>query len=218
MAKQTLTLIIISLFFYTGCAWFETKPEKTADDLINEGMIYFEKGKYKDAIEAFEKLKSWYPFSKYAILAELKMADSHYHLEEYEQAVAEYEFFERLHPRNEAIPYVIYQTGLCYSNQIDTIDRDQTSAQKALDTFNRLINQFPKDEYAEKSKAEVVKCQKSLAGHELYVGMYYYKAKHYKTALSRFENVIANYPNIEGIHEKARYYIELCEEFIKKQK
>ena len=50
-------------------------------------MDAYDDGDYKVAIENFQKLKDWYPFSKYAILAELKIADSHYHLEQYEEAV-----------------------------------------------------------------------------------------------------------------------------------
>ena len=119
-----------------------------AQQLAWDGMDAYEDGDYKDAIEYFQKLKDFYPFSKYAILAELKIADSHYHLEQYEEAIFAYSEFEKLHPRNEAIPYVIYQIGLCFFVQIDTIDRDQTPAAMALSTFQRLNKQFPDDQYA----------------------------------------------------------------------
>ena len=106
----------------------------------------------------------FYPFSKYAILAELKIADAHFRLEEYEDAIFAYESFESLHPRNEAIPYVIYQIGLCYFKQVDTIDRDQTTAKKALDTFGRLKKQFPNSPYTRNAGSRVKKCLKSLVG------------------------------------------------------
>ena len=115
-------------------------------------MEAYQEGKYKDAIESFEKIKDWYPFSKYAILAELKIADSHYKLKEYEEAVSAYEQFENLHPLNDAIPYIIFQTGLCYFEQVDTSDRDQTRARKALESFNRLIKQFPNSTYSAKAR------------------------------------------------------------------
>ena len=96
-------------------------------------MYYYERGDYSRAIEKFEKLKDWFPFSRYAILAELKIGDANYNLERYQEAIFAYEEFEKLHPRNEAIPYVIYQIGRCYFDQIETIDRDQNSARKALE-------------------------------------------------------------------------------------
>jgi len=208
--KQIIALILIPLFVFSGCAWFKPKEEMTAQELVSEGMDQFNKGNYKDAIESFEKLRDWYPFSKFVILAELKIADSQYHLKEYDLAVEVYEEFENLHPRNEAIPYVIFQTGRCYFEQIDTIDRDQTPAKKALEIFTRLKKQFPEDLYAYRAEEHIKECVKSLAGHEFYVGKFYFKSKHYKAALSRFKSVLTNYPDV-GIHQQALHYMTLSE-------
>ena len=185
----------------------ETAP---AQQLAWDGMDAYEDGDYKDAIEYFQKLKDFYPFSKYAILAELKIADSHYHLDQYEEAIFAYSEFEKLHPRNEAIPYVIYQIGLCYFVQIDTIDRDQTPAAMALSTFQRLNKQFPDNQYARSGAEHLTRCYKSLAGNEYYIGEFYYKSKHYKAALNRFMAVLSIYPDV-GYHQKALQYIAKCE-------
>lgn len=182
----------------------------SAQGLAWEGMDAYENGKYQKAIEKFQKIKDYYPFSKYAILAELKIADSHYHREEYEDAIFAYENFEQLHPRNEAIPYVIYQLGRCYFDQIGTPDRDQTSAQKALQTFQRLIKQFPRDQYSIRAAEHIKTAQKSLAGHAYIVGVFYYKTKHYKAALNRFMSIVSDYPDV-GYHQKALEYIARCE-------
>ena len=213
--NRIIAIAIISLLVFSGCAWLEPKKEeKTAQELASSGMNEFKKENYETAIEYFEKLRDWYPFSKYAILAELKIADSYYKLKEYEEAISSYEDFVNLHPRNEAISYVVYQIGLCYFEQIDTVDRDQTSAQKALDIFEKLIKQFPEDAYANRARVKLKKCLKSLTEHEFYVGLFYYKSKHYKAALKRFETVLTNYPDV-GVHHKALQYIALCKESIK---
>ena len=207
---------LLCIILFTGCAWFQAKEEKPAQELARDGMEDYQKGNYDKAIASFEKLKDWYPFSKFAILAELKIADAHFQLKQYDDAIFTYEEFERLHPRNEAIPYVIYQIGMCYFLRIDTIDRDQTSTQKALDTFERLIKQFPENEYSVTAIEHMKKCLKTLAGHEFYIGLFYYKSKHYKAALHRFKAVITLYPDV-GIHYKALQYIIMCETSIKKQ-
>jgi len=208
--KRITVWVLIPLFVFSGCAWFNPKEEKTAQELVSDGMDQFSNGNFKDSIESFEKLRDWYPFSKFVILAELKIADSQYHLKEYDLAVEAYEEFENLHPRNEAIPYVIFQTGRCYYEQIDTIDRDQTPAKKALEIFTRLKKQFPEDPYAYRAEEHIKECVKSLAGHEFYVGKFYFKSKHYKAALSRFKSVLTNYPDV-GIHQQALHYLTLCE-------
>ncbi len=210
MIKTRIGVLLAAIILLTGCAWFETKEDLSASELASEGMDAYEFGNYKTAIEHFEKLKDWYPFSKFAILAELKIADAHYRLEEYDEAVLAYESFENLHPRNEAVPYVIYQTGRCYFDRLDTIDRDQTSAQKALDVFDRLIERFPDDPYARAASAHRRDCLKSLAGHDFYVGLYYYESEHYKAALERFKNVLTGYPDA-GVHHQALQYMAECE-------
>lgn len=159
--------------------------EKPAQDLIQDGVDAYDRGHYQVAIRNFEQLKDWYPFSKFAILAELKIADSHYQLEMYDEAILAYEEFEQLHPRNEAIPYIIYQIGRCHYEQVDAIDRDQTPAKKALEIFQRLVRQHPGDPYAARARTHITKCLQNLSGHEFYVGHFYYKAKNYKAALHR---------------------------------
>ncbi len=222
--RQILTISLVALLVTSGCTsigdqfdkLFGTKEESTAQDLAWEGMEAYEKERYNKSIEKFQKLKDYYPFSKYAILAELKIADAHYHLEDYEEAIFAYENFEQLHPRNEAIPYVIYQIGRCYYDRIDTTDRDQTSAQKALDTFQRLIKQYPRDPYSPRAAEHIKTAQRSLAGHAYQVGVFYYKSKHYKAALHRFMTVISDYPDV-GYHQKALEYIAKCEASLSKE-
>jgi outer membrane protein assembly factor BamD len=222
--KRLIVFAAILVFCSTGCSalkktWNAITGKQevgSAQQLAWDGMDAYEDGDYKDAIEHFQSLRDWYPFSKYAILAELKIADSHYQLQQYEEAIFAYEEFERLHPRNEAVPYVIYQIGRCYYDQIDTIDRDQSPARKALETFQRLHKRFPDDPYAKSAAEHIPKCLKSLAGNDYYIGVFYYKSKHYKAALQRFMSVLSNYPDV-GYHQQALEYITKCETSIAEQ-
>jgi len=217
MGRIAIGCLIIWLVL-TGCSSLQDSIDKflgtdegdSAQELAWDGMDAYENGKYLKAIEKFQKIKDFYPFSKYAILAELKIADAHYQRDEYEEAIFEYENFERLHPRNEAIPYVIYQIGRCYFDQIDTTDRDQTSARKALEAFQRLQKQFPENQYARRSEEHISKALKSLAGNTYYIGEFYYRTKHYKAALRRFMSLISDYPDV-GYHQQALEYIAKCE-------
>jgi outer membrane protein assembly factor BamD len=204
-------LLVLMLLAANGCAWFETEVEtEPADFLLQEGINAYNRQNYKEALKNFEKLRDWYPFSRYVVLAELRIADSHYYLEEYEEAVFAYEQFIELHPSNEAIPYVIYQIGRCYFDRRDTIDRDQTAVRQALEQFRRLQKQYPDTTYAEKATDHINTCLRSLVRNEFYIGMFYYKSEHYRAALHRFKAVVTEYPDV-GIHRRALTYIALCE-------
>lgn len=201
---QRVLSICLCLFFLIGCGTLGGAREKTARELAVEGTQLYEKKRYRDALEAFGQLKEWYPFSPYVSLAELKKADTLYKMREYPQAVLAYEEFENLHPQNEAIPYVVYQIGRCYFDQMDSVDRDQQSTQKAIIVFERLILQHPQSTYADQAKDHISTCRQNLAGHELYVGRHYYKTKRYKGALKRMEVILAQYPETDAAQEAAQ--------------
>ena len=209
--------VLLGLTLYlSSCTLFSsTEENRTARELAEEGMEAFREKDYLKAIEAFEKLRDWYPFSQYALLAELKLGDAHYHREEYEEAIFAYQEFENLHPKNEAVPYVIYQIGMCYFDRIQTVDRDQSMAQEATRVFERLVSRYPESPYAEKAYGHIRTCKKNMAEHELYVGNFYLKTKHYDGARERFKSVIKNYPDL-GVHYKAIQSLERCQEEMNK--
>ncbi len=211
--RRLLPLFPIVLVCLVACSLTQPRQEKTAQELIKDGIALFNNGQYKKSISEFETLKDWYPFSKYAILAELKVPDAYFNLESYNEAILAYDEFERLHPRNEAVPYVIYRIGRSYFNQIDTIDRDQTNAAKALETYRRLIKLYPTDRYADMAGKDMQICYQSMAGHEFGIAVFYYKNKNYKAAQKRFAAIVAKFPDV-GYHRRALAYLANCETWI----
>ena len=217
MPKQIRLVMILAAVatasaFAAGCSLFQSKEEEvdSVEILLQKGTEAYEDGQYKTALEAFEQLKDWYPFSKHVTLAELKIGDSYYHLEQYEDAISAYEEFADLHPGNEARPYVIYQIGRCYFDRIATIDRDQTYTRKALEAFRQLGLQYPNSIYAERAGDHINLCLKNLASNEFYIARFYYKGKRYRAALKRFQAVVTEYPDV-GLHRQAMLYITKCE-------
>ncbi len=217
MMKKILVAVCCAalVFGFAGCA--KKLDEKTAPQLAEEGRRYFEAEKYPKAIEAYKRLKDWYPYSPHAREAQLRLADSRYHLREYEEAIFDYEQYEHLYPNDPEIPYVIYQMGLCHYERIRTIDRTQAPARNALETFERLRARFPGSKYAEKAGPMIDECLENLAGHEFYVGRFYFKSGHYEAAINRFEKVISQYPDHLEVYEKAKDYREMAEKKMAEQ-
>jgi outer membrane protein assembly factor BamD len=230
--SRLLVMTVLAAGLSTGCStitetaadfkksvtnlFWGAEENLTAEELAISGMDEFDNGNYHKSIEHFQRLKDIYPFSKFAILAELKLGDAHYRLEQYEDALFAYEEFEKLHPRNEAIPYVVYQIGRCHFDRISTPDRDQTAARKALEAFIRLRKQFPNDPYSRSAADHMVACYKSLSGHEFIVGEFYFKSKHFKAALARYRTVVSEFPDV-GYHQPALSRIAVCEKKISEE-
>jgi len=201
--------IIITIIQAIGCATGDHKREKVAIELLEEGEAFYQAGKYRLAIESFENLIDWYPFSVHASQSELRIGDAYYKLGEYHDAIFAYEGFERLHPTHEKAPYVLNQIGMCFLNQLDTLDRDQSSAIQAVRYFDRIRHEYPQSSYATQAKNKMMTCYKSLAENEFYVGMIYYKAERYQAAMNRFQIILKRYPDV-GLHKKAIAFIAKC--------
>jgi outer membrane protein assembly factor BamD len=211
-------LIIGGLTGCGGCLFGEKRTE-TADELAEKGMEYFDDEDYHDALKAFTTLKERYPYSRYAILAELKVADAHFHRKEYAEAIAAYADFLQLHPKNDAIPYVLYQIGECYYKQLLSEDRDQTPTRQAISAFQRLLKEHPNSTYADTAKKRIQECRKLLAQHELYVAKFYFKSKLYEAALSRFEGLLASYKDVLPLNKRREVlnFVVACKEKLSEQ-
>lgn len=206
-----IALAVIPLM--AGCSLFGKgkDPDKSPEELMSEGMSKFADGAYEAAAERFQELKDRYPYSKLAVHAELKLADSLLKNKDFEAALEQYREFESLHPKNSSIPYVIYQQGMCYFLRMRSIDRDQTNTRKALKEFERLQREFPLDQYSLKAEDRIEQCRTNLAEHELYVGRFYFRSGHYKAALIRFTYLLKHYPD-HGPREEVLRYISECQE------
>ena len=115
-------------------------------------MAKLEKKDYEKAAEDFKKLKEHYPYSKYAILADLKLGDAYFYDKKYSEAAMAYEEFVRLHPRNEVVPYVLYQIGMSHFLTFTTVDRDPEETKMAMQAFEKVIQNFPEIGIRSKSR------------------------------------------------------------------
>lgn len=176
---------------------YPTSKAKTGNDveMTIEAMNYYDTGRYSTAAEQFQRIRDQFPFSPYATLAELHIADCKFYDGDYEEAIPLYEEFEKLHPNNDAVPYVIYQEGRCYHRLMSTADRDQTNTRKLIEIYSSLLNRYPNSPYSFEAKRRLSEAKEMLADHELIVAHWYIRVGQYPQARARLENVLDLYPD-----------------------
>jgi len=204
--KQKLKVLVLLaiLSFAAGCSstgnFFDTAaPEDLnlnipVETLVSKGMQEYNRGKYFVALEYFNKILESYRFTPQATLAELKVADCSYYMGKYAEAYIYYEKFEEMHPTNEAIPYVMYQKAMCYYKRIDTIDRDISGAQKAIERFNLLLKAYPQSPYAEDARIKITSSREFLANHEYGVAQFYMRTNQEEQAIIRLRYLVSMFP------------------------
>jgi outer membrane protein assembly factor BamD len=184
-------------------------------DLAMRAQERLDADDYVEAAKLFQQLKDQYPQSKYSLLAELRLGDSYYLSGKYELAYAAYDSFINRHPINDAVPYAIYQKGMCWYQRVNGVDRDQTPTLSAIREFTYLVEVYPESQYSSMAHARMAEARNILAGHEFYVGEYYFKRKDYAAAMRRFRGLIQAYPD-SGYHPRAFTYIAQYRELLDK--
>lgn len=196
----------------------EIKEVASADRLYEEGVAELESQKtvlgldfqnYQGAIDKFQDIIDNYPYSEYAVLAELRIADAQFAQGHWDEALGYYRDFAQLHPDHEKVPYTMLRTALCHERQSEKSVRDQTQTREAVAALDQLILRYPNA--AETATAEELwkKLRRKLGRQALEVGDFYFARQEFQSAANRYRSVIDEYPGL-GLDADALYKLGLA--------
>jgi outer membrane protein assembly factor BamD len=102
---------------------------------------------------------------------------------------------------------------LCYYEQIEDVQRDQTSTFEAIQTLTDVTTRFPDSAYARDARIKLRLAENRLAGHDMVIGRYYEKQHLYAAAVGRYQDVIQNYQTTtyvaEALERLTEVYLDL---------
>ncbi len=203
-------------------ASFEDVPP--ADELYAEGLKTLEGWQilwvytvvnYTKAIETFQAIIDNYPYSDYAVQAELQIADAYYADDRWDEALSYYRDFGDLHPQNEKVPYTVLRSAQCHYAQIGSIDRDQTSAREALHFLEILLRNYPYSPETREGEEMMHELRTRLAENVMQIGDFYIKRQDYQAAAERYRSVLNVYPGL-GLDAEALFKLGVCYENLKR--
>ncbi len=183
----------------------------------------YEKGlkelEHKDWIAAakyFAFIKSRFPYSRYAVLAELRLADAEFGAEQYLEAIDSYKLFAKFHPTHEMVVngYTSFRVGEAYFKMLPgdfwllppSYEKDQSATEDAQDELRRFLEQFPDSPYAKRAQEIVAKVGKRLAAHEWYVARYYWDRGKPMGTVLRLRRLLERYAGV-GYDEEALWLL-----------
>lgn len=188
--------LIASLLALAACSSSPVVDSGTPERMFAVAQKYEKDERYDEALAQYAQVKNKHPYSNLATESELRIADIYFKREDYAEAQGTYESFKELHPAYSKIDFVTYRLGLSLYNQLpSTIDRDLSLATKSILYFDEVLTSFPKSEYVGPSRESKEKLLNMLAEKELYIGDFYFKRDRFDSALGRYEELLAKYPN-----------------------
>lgn len=178
--------------------------------MYDVGMEDLNDGLYPEAISGFTDLKTKYPYSKYAALADLRIADTHFERGKFVEAIDAYRTFLKFHPNHSEAPYAMFRIGEANYEQIPTnwwflppgAEKDQGSTKLAITAYRDMLARYPDADAASDARKRLDECRRKLADHELYVARFYYDRDRYKAASGRAEFLLKNYSGL-GLDSEA---------------
>lgn len=201
---------LVSFAMPLGCS--RMKPvtqKKNVDELYQEGMTCFFKGRYDEAEGKLTTVIFEFPFTEKSTMAEVRLAELYYYQGKYAEASAYLEDFVKRHPSHKDAPYAYYLLGMCYFNQKPKAERDQTAARNASSAFGELLARYPDSVWAELARRHFDTCIESLAKSEMLVGDFYFKRKNFKGASERYSWLVQKYPSSEYA-PRSLFYLAKC--------
>ncbi len=202
--KKLLAFLLLILL--AGCAEKQEVFDPTA--LFQQAEENMVKGSYEKARTEYQQIQEKAPDRSYEPALMLRIADTYFGEEKYDEARVEYQAFLNYHPVNKDAAYAQFQTALCSYNQLTTIDRDPEPVHTAVKEFETLKSKYPKSAYEEQAIRDLALCRDRLAEYELYVGRFYHKKGSYLAAVKRLEKLLLDYPG-SSAEKDALYYAGL---------
>ena len=207
-AARFLTLATV-VFVLAGCSGMNlfgpTKikeaPIIPAATLYQKALDDMDRQYYATAIKTLEQLDRQHPRDALTEKSKLMQVYANYRSGQLNEAILAADRFLALYPNGKDVPYVYYLKGNAYYGQIKDITRDQQLSRDAIDTYNLLISNYPKSEYADDAKEKLLVAFDQLAGKEMSVGRYYLGNGQYTAAINRFRVVIEQWQTSTHVEE-----------------
>jgi len=174
---------------------------RDVETLYNAAKNQLDKKRFKIAAILFDEVERQHPYSIWARRAELMSAFSHYLAQDYTESIDSAQRFLSIHPGNKDAPYAMYLIGVDYYEQIGDVNRDQKTAQQALDAMGDLIRRYPDSKYAADASLKVDLINDHLAGREMDIGRFYQRRHEWLASIYRFRKVVDGYQTTSHVPE-----------------
>lgn len=196
----------------TGSVDYSVSAQKNYE----KGLKELDKKDWVAASKYFAFIKSRFPYSKYAVLAELRLADAEFGAEQYLEAIDSYRLFIKFHPTHEMVAngYASYRIGEAYYKQLPSDfwmfppshEKDQSSTEDAGTELKAFLDKYPDSPYRERAKEILQTIGKRLADHEWYVARYYWDRGKPMGTVLRLRRLLERYRGV-GYDEEALWLL-----------
>ncbi len=206
--SRSLALVILGAALAVGTVGCEQPEARTAlsytadaQRAYDQAMKEFNSHNWLEAQALFREVKRKYHYSKYAKLAELRIADADFEQEKLTEAIRGYRQFVHDHRSDaEEVAYARSRIAEAQYKQINesfllpTADeRDQAVILDAFRELKGYIHDYPDSKESPKIRELLIEVTARLMRHELYVARFYLARDNFQAAVNRIQYAMRNF-------------------------
>ena len=191
--------------FSCGAPATETHGALTYTDdakkAYDKAMEAFDAHEWEEAKTLFKEVKRKYSYSRYARLAELRIADADYSSEKLAEAIQGYRSFVHDHRTDPEVAYARYRVCKGLFEEVSDggfllpplEERDQATSIEAYKELVSFVKDFPTGQYAVEGQYMLKVVTGRLVRHELYVARYYLRNDQFDASVARIQYALRSY-------------------------
>jgi len=207
----------------------EVKYGKSAEDDYKAGLEEMKTSSWAEATKFFEHCRTKYPFSRYAALSELRIADIKLQDERYLEASEAYATFARMHPTHEDVDYASFReaVSLLRDGPSDffafppAYERELKSTREGVVKMEAFLAKWPSSKHRDEAQKMLQQARGQLIEHEWYAAAFYAKRNRWAGVAGRCETLLAKYPGskheVDALLALADAYARLEDRFKARQ-
>ncbi len=173
---------------------------ENAKRAYDEALDAFFDRDWETATTLMQDVKRKYGYSRYARLADLRMADIDYHQEKYAEAITGYKGFVHDYPNDPEVPYARFRAAKALYEQTSQSlllppleERDLATVHEAYSSIQAFLGDYPGYKKTEELRYMLEVVTGVLARHELYVARFYLNEDNFNAAVARCQYALRNY-------------------------
>ncbi|MEZ5458752.1 MAG: outer membrane protein assembly factor BamD [Steroidobacteraceae bacterium] len=189
----------------------EAVPQSAPGIIYERAQTSLKAQDFNNAIRLLEALVARFPFAEEARQARIDLIYAYYRSRETESALDAADTFIRENPTHPRIDYAWYIKGLVEFERspnilekffrVDLDARPPQSALKSFSAFRKVVQDFPKSEYAHDARRRMIHLRNRLADYNIYVARYYIDRGAWVAAAQRSKETIAQYDGAPAVRE-----------------
>ena len=213
-------LLLLLLLPLTACSMFkkDEEPAQGAPSALYErARRSLDNQDFEGAIRVYEALVARFPFTAEARQSRLDLIYAYYKGRESESALDQADTFIRENPTHPRLDYAYYIKGLVDFEReanflerwfnVDLDARPPQTTRRAFASLRKVVEDYPKSEYAHDARRRMIHLRNRLADYELHVAQHYVKRGAWVAAAQRSKQVIEEFDGAPAVKEALRIMV-----------